>query len=314
MVIGPRVLGRARPRTTRSVSGSTWLGHANSSKLPVPHTGAPLINPTPARVAAQPQPRIRSSSTTCKSSLSQAPSAQPPQAPSPPQQPEWNLGAAVPAVPYASESVDLPYYSQYPLDRRADWRRNDKLLNELLQRPDARIIPLLRDKVLTAPAQPTPPTSATHTPAGPLLHPVLLSPASAALAAGHVSEAPARIFLGTDASGAPYFAAAVPSTDAAAKLAEQHPGSEWRSARLAGPDLAPGDASLLGVASGLMVWHGSNTHSASTGAATVPRAGGFSRGCTAGGGSSYPRTDPAVIMQVGTAAGAGMHVWRAGKE
>ncbi len=280
----------------------------------MPHTGAPLINPTPARVAAQPQPRIRSSSTTCKSSLSQAPSAQPPQAPSPPQQPEWNLGAAVPAVPYASESVDLPYYSQYPLDRRADWRRNDKLLNELLQRPDARIIPLLRDKVLTAPAQPTPPTSATHTPAGPLLHPVLLSPASAALAAGHVSEAPARIFLGTDASGAPYFAAAVPSTDAAAKLAEQHPGSEWRSARLAGPDLAPGDASLLGVASGLMVWHGSNTHSASTGAATVPRAGGFSRGCTAGGGSSYPRTDPAVIMQVGTAAGAGMHVWRAGKE
>lgn len=201
-------------------------------------------------------------------------------------------------MPYASESADLPYYSQYPLDRRADWRRNDKLLNEVFQRPDAKIIPLLRDKVLTMPAQATPPNSTTHTPAGPLLHPVLLAPASAALAAGNVSETPARIFLGTDASGAPYFAAAVPSTDAAAKLAEQHPGSEWRSARLAGPDLAPGDASLLGVASGLMVWHSSNTHSASTGAPTVPRAGGFSRGCTAGGGSSYPRTDPAVIMQV----------------
>ncbi|GLI61824.1 hypothetical protein VaNZ11_004336, partial [Volvox africanus] len=75
-------------------------------------------------------------------------------------------------------------------------------------------------------------------------------------------------------------------------------GSEWRAARVAGPDLAPGDAALLAVASGLMVWHSSNGFSAATGASSSPAPGGFSRRCTAGGGSTYPRIDPAVIMLV----------------
>lgn len=33
-------------------------------------------------------------------------------------------------------------------------------------------------------------------------------------------------------------------------------GAEWRAARLAGPDLDAGEASLLAVGSSLMQWHG----------------------------------------------------------
>eukprot|EP00198_Chlamydomonas_reinhardtii_P004249 XP_001693585.1 predicted protein [Chlamydomonas reinhardtii] len=100
------------------------------------------------------------------------------------------LSGAVPAVPAAAESADLPFYSQYPLDRKSD---------------------------------------------------------------------PARPFLGLDAHGAPYFAVGLPGdspaglAEAEALAAEAGGGAEWRGARLAGPDLAPGDASLLAVASGLMV-------------------------------------------------------------
>ncbi|GLC73499.1 hypothetical protein PLESTF_001384300 [Pleodorina starrii] len=202
-------------------------------------------------------------------------------------------GPAVPAVAAADELADLPFYSQFPLDRRAEWRRDRKLLDELFAREDATLIPLLRDTVLVRPA----PSTTTATTTAPLLQPVLLRPASHHTAA--IASSPARVFLGLDARGAPYFAAALASPDAARSLAAAAgAGAEWRAARAAGPDLAPGDASLLAVASGLMVWHGVNGFSATSGAPSAPSPGGYSRRCTAGGGSAYPRIDPAVIMLV----------------
>lgn len=198
---------------------------------------------------------------------------------------------AVPPVEVAQQLADLPFYSQYPLDRKAEWRRDENFLNEIFARPDAKLIPLLRDKVLVRP-------SATNCSAGaaPLLQPVLLCPA--ATHAELVAASPARAFLGIDAHGAPYFAAAAASPDAARELASAHPGAEWCAARSAGPDLSPGDASLLAVASGLLVWHGANAFSAATGSPSMPTPDGFSRRCTVSGGSTYPRIDPAVIMLV----------------
>ena len=154
------------------------------------------------------------------------------------------------------------------------WRRDGPRLNELFARPDAKLIPLLRDKVLVRPAVAADTTaattgaaatadaaSATAAAAAPpppaLLQPVLLCPASAH--ADLVGSSPARPFLGLDAHGAPYFAVGLPGdspaglAEAEALAAEAGGGAEWRGARLAGPDLAPGDASLLAVASGLMV-------------------------------------------------------------
>ncbi|KAG1662836.1 hypothetical protein FOA52_010627 [Chlamydomonas sp. UWO 241] len=43
---------------------------------------------------------------------------------------------------------ELPYYSQYPLDRKAEWRGNAGKLAELLARPDARLLLLSRDKAM----------------------------------------------------------------------------------------------------------------------------------------------------------------------
>ncbi|PNH05742.1 hypothetical protein TSOC_007972, partial [Tetrabaena socialis] len=241
--------------------------------------------------------RSASNATTPTSPDASAPGAPAAQPPAPSAAPGLPL---VPPVAASVDSVDLPYYSQFPLDRHAEWRRDQPMLDALMARPDARIVPLLRDKVLVRPtvvptAVPTAPTA----PAGPaeapppLLHPVLLSPADLAAADGADPEPTADaataanrqppplplVFLGTDAAGAPYFAAAVASPAAAAALAAAQPGSEWRSARAAGPDLARGDASLLAVASGLMTWHATNGFSAATGAPSRPSPGGYSRKC-----------------------------------
>ncbi|PNW74028.1 hypothetical protein CHLRE_13g582476v5 [Chlamydomonas reinhardtii] len=261
------------------------------------------------------------------------------------------LSGAVPAVPAAAESADLPFYSQYPLDRKSEWRRDGPRLNELFARPDAKLIPLLRDKVLVRPAVAADTTaattgaaatadaaSATAAAAAPpppaLLQPVLLCPASAH--ADLVGSSPARPFLGLDAHGAPYFAVGLPGdspaglAEAEALAAEAGGGAEWRGARLAGPDLAPGDASLLAVASGLMVWHNSTGFGAASGGPMVSTPGGFSRKSAPpppppppsadGNGaapapaaaaaaapsrpeSAYPRIDPAVIMLITSRCG-----------
>ncbi|KXZ47337.1 hypothetical protein GPECTOR_36g61 [Gonium pectorale] len=271
------------------------------------HTRRPALEPT---VSAAP-----ATSTSTASALRQ---------PVTPRSPD---GGAVPPVPSSKALDSLPFYSQYPLDRHAEWRRDELRLDELFARPDAKLLPLLRDRVLTRPAASSSSSSAAEgsaegpaTPAPPLpshpaapggsslLHPVLLCPASAH--AELAAAGPARVFLGTDADGAPYFAAAVPSAAAAEQLAAANPGSSWASARAAGPDMSPGDAALCAVASGMMVWHSSNGFSAATGAPMVAASGGFARrpadaagGGRGGGGSTYPRIDPAVIMLVRSADG-----------
>ncbi|KAG2497161.1 hypothetical protein HYH03_004751 [Edaphochlamys debaryana] len=239
----------------------------------------------------RPAARVRCCVAAPGQSLSSTPSAEA-NAPQPEaRSPDAGL---VPPVAAAEALEQMPFYSQFPLDRKAEWRKDVTRLNELFARPDARLLPLLRDKVLVRPA-PATPADAPGGSVAPPLDPVFLSPASAH--SELVAQSPARPFLGLDGQGRPYFAAAVGSPTVAEEIAAAHPGSEWRSARLAGPDLAPGDASLLAVASGLMLWHGSNAHSPVNGERAESDPGGFSRRA-AGGGASYPRVDPAVIMLV----------------
>ncbi|KAG2452315.1 hypothetical protein HYH02_003339 [Chlamydomonas schloesseri] len=243
--------------------------------------------PTPARCAARRLLAVNPLAAAAASTSGTGTSAA---APSSPAEVAAALSGAVPAVPGAAESADQPFYSQYPLDRKSEWRRDGKRLDELFARPDAKLIPLLRDKVLVRPAAATAAgtaadASAAATAGGAaaaLLRPVLLAPASSY--SYLLAASPARPFLGLDANGAPYFAVGLRG-DSPAALAEAEAlaaeagggGAEWRGARLAGPDLAPGDASLLAVASGLLVWHAGNSFGAASGSPMMATPGGFSR-------------------------------------
>ncbi|KAG2443562.1 hypothetical protein HXX76_001914 [Chlamydomonas incerta] len=285
---------------------------------------------------------LAASPVTASASVGSGASTSAPTAAASPAQVAAALSGAVPAVPGSADSAGLPFYSQYPLDRKSEWRRDGPRLNELFARPDAKLIPLLRDKVLVRPAAAAAPTaggtpvtaaagaSAASAPPAAALRPVLLCPASAH--ADLAATSPARPFLGLDADGAPYFAVGLPG-DSPAALVEAEAlaeaaggGAEWRGARLAGPDLAPGDASLLAVASGLMVWHAGNAFGAAGGGPMVSTPGGFSRKsapaappAAAGSAaapaaasaasapsrpeSAYPRIDPAVIMLITSRCG-----------
>ncbi len=201
-------------------------------------------------------------------------------------EPEWGQAA----------TAQLPFYSQFPLDRRDGLRRNAAVLSEMLSSPAAKLVPLHNDKVLvtsvpsssstssTASDAPAPPPAApAEPPSPPRLVPALLTPASAAVAL-HAAPGSAPIFLGVDAEEEPYFAvhvadpvAVLKSLEAAAPAAEgQAPegsssngsngggappaaaaarGPRWLSARVAGAEMAPHDAALLAVASGLGQWH-----------------------------------------------------------
>lgn len=160
-------------------------------------------------------------------------------------------GAVAPAIsPVAPDfpgEDTLPYYSQYPLDRLAYIRRDTERLSELWASDTAVLVPLARDKVLVQRTSPT------------TVAPVLLRPAAAY--ATDAQQAASAIFLGVDATGAPYFAmdAAADPTPIIeqARVATEDADVQWVNARVAGAELSPGDAALLAVASGLAQWHAS---------------------------------------------------------
>lgn len=132
----------------------------------------------------------------------------------------------------------LPFYSHYPLDRKAEWRKDTNKLSDLLARSDARLLPLANDRVLvshipsTSPPSPSPQSTALKyrlqgvtpiTPAPPplpapparslpTLAPVTLEPA-ADWVTEHAAPNAATIFLGVDDQGVPYFAVQVRSVN-----------------------------------------------------------------------------------------------------
>lgn len=273
--------------------------------------GRALLGPLPCCVE-QPLLALRSAASRrrcCSSGTSarQATAAGSSPAAAPAVAPQQQRPAVQPTAS-ALELEPLPFYSQFPLDRREELRKDAKALAELFERPDARLLPVSqRGAVLVRPlaavataAQAQAAAPAAGVPDWPQGDTVTLQLELLCPAAAHaelVAPSPARVFLGIDALGAPYFAAEV-TRAAAESLAATHPGAEWRAARAAGPDLDAGEASLAAVASGLLAWHAATGFSAATGAPTAPSPGGYSRKCSQSGSSAYPRIDPAVIMLV----------------
>lgn len=219
------------------------------------------------------------------------------------------MRGVVAAVPEA-ESLDMyPYYSQYPLDRKAEWRRDKEQIAKLLAHPRLQLLPVFKDKALVKVRQAqqhqagdgqgqqagadsklveAARTASVAAGSGAAADEVKLDPvlicaeddAAAAEALDSATEPRAggkassssdshstggdetasssstpkqavpgtQVFLGLDAKGQPYFAVEVTSLEGAKAVAAAT-GGEWRSARVAGPELADGDASLVAVAS-----------------------------------------------------------------
>ena len=49
-----------------------------------------------------------------------------------------------PSIPLPEGADELPFYAQYPLDRKAEWRSDQARLSELFMRGDAILLPLSR--------------------------------------------------------------------------------------------------------------------------------------------------------------------------
>lgn len=53
-------------------------------------------------------------------------------------------GASIKPVALEEGAELLPFYSQYPLDRKAEWRSDEARLRQLFSRSDAVLLPLSR--------------------------------------------------------------------------------------------------------------------------------------------------------------------------
>ncbi|MDC5698959.1 NAD(+) diphosphatase [Intrasporangium calvum] len=171
------------------------------------------------------------------------------------------------------------------LDRSANERRDERLLERLLADPGTRVLELRGDRapvVAVGPAQDG--TSRLR-----------LRPPSVDDARG------VMIFAGRDAEGVAYLGVAHPpegTADAGARGPVPPEREGWLTLRQAAAGLDERDAALFVTVLGLANWHASHTHCSRCGAQTAPTQGGWLRVCPADGSEHYPRTDPAVIMAV----------------
>ncbi|WP_270888396.1 NAD(+) diphosphatase [Pedococcus sp. 5OH_020] len=176
------------------------------------------------------------------------------------------------------------------LDRQADRRLDHRLVEELLESDDTRVLELRDGKVAVTDGQ-----------LGAEL--VLRRP---------VPEDLARLglFLGADGDHDAYVAVVVepgPDQTAADELRHDGPRHDGprhdddpalRTMRQVGADLGDRDASLFTTALALANWHAAHPFCARCGAPTEPAQAGWLRRCTKEGSEHYPRTDVAVIMSV----------------
>lgn len=160
------------------------------------------------------------------------------------------------------------------LDRAGGRRADAKWLEELLNSPDATLIPFWRDQCLVSGDPPVPVTL-------------------------DATRADGVVFLGLDANGHGVFA-----TDLSGMEAEQ-------ATELAGADravdvraivgtLSPAGAATAGYGRGLLHWHRNQRFCGACGAVTESVWGGHQRVCgnEACGRLHFPKIEPAVIMTV----------------
>ncbi|MEU5208677.1 NAD(+) diphosphatase [Streptomyces sp. NPDC020742] len=167
--------------------------------------------------------------------------------------------------------------SAQPLDRAAGRREDEAWLRAAWEADTTRVLPLADGR--------------THASEGPDGWRLVLVP---------VHDCPPdgdRYFLGTDRTGAAYFACA-------AERLPAPPGDGARVVALGGAahPLGARDHGMLVHATALENWHRGHAHCARCGARTLPESGGHLRRCPACGAEHHPRTDPAVIMLITDAA------------
>lgn len=164
------------------------------------------------------------------------------------------------------------FYSDYPLDRAAEARSDAAQLSAWLASPSARATPVCGSRVLVQRAAAASSNSNSDGGSSASCAPVWLPPSSPQLQrdAAHAAVPPIFLGLGRDTAQAPHFAVAVQQGAAADALAAATGGS-WVSARNAGPDMAPGDAALVAVASGLAAWNVDSQFNGANGSPTQPQ-------------------------------------------
>lgn len=162
------------------------------------------------------------------------------------------------------------------LDRSAEERDRDGILDELRADPATRVLVIAGDAAPLAER-------------GRLLY---VAPADAP------SEAQ-WAFLGRDESGAAVVVAIVAGSDGEPFAAPESGG--WGSLRTVGGDLSATDAGTFVEALSIGRWLLDAPFCSACGARTDVRAAGWSRRCPACGREHFPRTDPAVIVAITSA-------------
>jgi NAD+ diphosphatase len=190
--------------------------------------------------------------------------------------------------------------SRSTLDRDAERRADDGLLDRLLADPSTRVLVLEGDRGLV--------TDGAH--GVPVL--ALLSPDEARAAVALLGVEPyagsVAVYLGLDAPDrTPHVMLAVPRAPVpltgapAAPAPQERPapdGTRWAGLREVGAVLDATGAGLLVGAVALSNWHSTHPRCARCGEPTRPATSGWCRRCAVCGAEHYPRTDPAVIMAV----------------
>lgn len=172
-----------------------------------------------------------------------------------------------------------PPLARAGLDRSAEERSTVGHVETLRARADSRVLVVHGD---TAPL----------TGSGDLL---LVAPDALADGASSVAE---WAFLGRAPDGGALLVAVLPR-----EAAEPFPaGGGWAGLRVVGGDLDAADAGLFVTALSLGRWLLDARFCPACGSATELRNAGWSRSCPACGREHFPRTDPAVIVAVTSAA------------
>ncbi|WP_144122736.1 NAD(+) diphosphatase [Catellatospora sichuanensis] len=169
------------------------------------------------------------------------------------------------------------------LDRAGDRRTDPLWIEATLTAPDARLIPLWRDRCLMAGAPQAP---------------VFLAGASAEAVRQASTEV---VFLGLDGDSGVFAAdlSGLSETEALHLAGAEH----VLDVRTLVGTLEPSEASTLAYARGLLHWNRHQGFCGACGAATVSRNGGHMRVCGDVGCARllFPRIEPAVIMLVESA-------------
>ena len=172
-------------------------------------------------------------------------------------------------------------YAGNDIDRAAVRRKDPEWLAAQLAHPETLLMPVWRNRNLIAGMPCGAPVAAT-----------LLRTSGDEVTA--VAAEP--VFLGLREATAIF---AVDLSVCEQPLAERLAGDhQFVDLRLAGPLMSLSEAALCAYARGMVYWHRHHGFCSNCGRATRPEQGGQMRQCTACERTSFPRTDPAVIMLV----------------